>query len=89
MYFLVKGKVKIYTTSLEGKTLIVRFKTPLAIIGDVEYVNGMDVLNTVEAVSEGEVITVRYSDLRTMETNQIDFLQFLLKIVTQKLYTES
>lgn len=89
MYFLVKGKVKIFTTSPEGKTLIVRFKTPLAVIGDIEYVKRTEVFNTVEAVSEGLVIGVHFAELRGMETNQIDFLKFLLAIVTEKFYTES
>jgi CRP-like cAMP-binding protein len=89
MYFLVKGKVKIFTTTPEGKTLIVRFKTPLAVIGDVEYVKGTEVFNTVEAVSDGVVMGIPFDDLRTMETNQVPFLQFLLEIVTEKFYTES
>jgi len=89
LYIIVNGKLKIFTTSPEGNTLIVRFKTPLAIVGDIEYVNGMDVLNIVEAVSEGELIAVRFDVLRTMESTQVDFLQFLLKIITHKLYTES
>ncbi|MGE8205544.1 Crp/Fnr family transcriptional regulator [Heyndrickxia sp. NPDC080065] len=89
MFFIVKGKVKIFTTSIEGKTLIVRFKTPLSIIGDVEYVKRTNIFNTVEAVTEGVAIGVRFEDLRKMETNQIELLQFLLEIVTQKFYTES
>ncbi|MBL3645581.1 cyclic nucleotide-binding domain-containing protein [Bacillus sp. RHFB] len=89
MYFLVKGKLKIFTTSPEGKSLIVRFKTPLALIGDVEYIKGMQALNTVEAVSEGIVIGIHFNDLRTMETNRFEFLHFLLEIVTQKFFTES
>ncbi|MFD2444580.1 Crp/Fnr family transcriptional regulator [Bacillus sp. CGMCC 1.16607] len=89
MYFLVKGKVKIFTTTPEGKTLIVRFKTPLAIIGDVEYVQGSTVFNTVEAVSDGIVFGIHFDELRTMKTNQVEFLKFLLEIVTQKFYTES
>lgn len=89
MYFLVKGKVKIFTTSPGGKTLIVRFKTPLAVIGDVEYVKKTAVFNTVEAVSEGLVVSIHFAELRGMETNQMDFLKFLLAIVTEKFYTES
>ncbi|WP_230159637.1 cyclic nucleotide-binding domain-containing protein [Peribacillus sp. Bi96] len=89
MYFLVKGKVKIYTTSPEGKALIVRFKTPLALIGDVEYIKGMHVLHSVQAVSEGYVISVHYDDVRSMENNRVEFLHFLLQVVTQKFYTES
>jgi len=89
LYLIVNGKLKIYTTSPEGNTLIVRLKNPLAIIGDIEYVNGMSVLHTVEAVSDGELISVRFDVLRTMESTQVHFLQFLLEIITHKLYTES
>ncbi|MFJ7755108.1 Crp/Fnr family transcriptional regulator [Peribacillus muralis] len=89
MYFLVKGKVKIFTTSPEGKSLIVRFKTPFAVFGDVEYIKEMHVLHTVEAVSEGKVVCVHFDDLRSMETKRAEFLHFLLEIITQKFFTES
>ncbi|KWW21409.1 MULTISPECIES: cyclic nucleotide-binding domain-containing protein [Peribacillus] len=89
MYFLVKGKVKIFTTSPEGKAWIVRFKTPLALFGDVEYVKGMPVLHTVEAVSEGMVLCIHFDEVRAMESNRAEFLNFLLEIITQKFYTES
>ncbi|SFB09649.1 MULTISPECIES: Crp/Fnr family transcriptional regulator [unclassified Bacillus (in: firmicutes)] len=89
MYFLVKGKVKISTTSPEGKTLIVRFKTPLAVLGDIEYVKGMHIFNTVEAVTEGFTLGVHFNDLKSMKSNQLEFSQFLLEIITQKFYTES
>src|ERR687895_2987667 len=51
LYVLVKGKIKIYTTSAEGKTLILSFKSPIEVIGDIEYVQEIDTINTVEAVS--------------------------------------
>ncbi|MED3552511.1 Crp/Fnr family transcriptional regulator [Cytobacillus praedii] len=89
MYFLVKGKVKIFATSAEGKTFIVRFKTPLAVIGDVEYVKRTEAFNTVETISEGLMIGVHFDELRGMKTNQMEFLNFLLAIVTEKFYTES
>ncbi|MCH1624220.1 Crp/Fnr family transcriptional regulator [Ferdinandcohnia quinoae] len=76
LYMIVKGKVKIFRTSPEGNTHIVRFKTPLAIIGDIEFVNGMSVINPVESVTEGELIAVRFDVLRTMQSKQVEFLQF-------------
>ncbi|MDF2689869.1 MAG: Crp/Fnr family transcriptional regulator, partial [Microvirga sp.] len=35
LYVLVKGKVKVYTTSAEGKSLILSFKKPLDLFGDI------------------------------------------------------
>ncbi|TDL31919.1 cyclic nucleotide-binding domain-containing protein [Jeotgalibacillus sp. S-D1] len=89
MYFLVKGKVKIFTTSPEGKTLIVRFKTPLAVLGDIEYVKKTPVFNTVEAVSDGYMIGIPFNVLRKMGENQVELLTFLVETITQKFYTES
>ncbi|MGE6256819.1 Crp/Fnr family transcriptional regulator [Heyndrickxia sporothermodurans] len=89
MFFIVEGKVKIFTISSEGKRFIVRFKKPLSIIGDIEYVKKTKIFNTVEAVTEGVAIGVRFNELRKMRTNQIEFLQFLLEIIAEKFYTES
>lgn len=89
LYFLVKGKVKIFTTSEEGKVLILAFKTPLEVIGDIEYVQEIDIINTVEAVSPVVMIGVRQSVLRNHLHEHAPFLQFLLKIITRKFYIKS
>lgn len=89
LYVLVKGKVKIFTTSEEGKTLILNFKTPLEVIGDIEYVQQIDTINTVEAVSPVVMIGVRQSVLRRLSNSHAPFLQFLLDIITKKFYVKS
>lgn len=89
LYVLVKGKVKVYTTSAEGKTLILSFKTPLEVIGDIEYVRGTDILNTVEAVSSVQMIGVHHRWLKKYGSGHAPLLQFLLDIITQKFYVKS
>ncbi|WP_442600241.1 Crp/Fnr family transcriptional regulator [Neobacillus sp. D3-1R] len=89
LYVLVKGKVKIFTTSSEGKTLILSFKNPLEVIGDIEYVQGIDIINTVEAVSAGYMIGVHHDKLNSFLKDYSPFLQFLLDIITQKFYLKS
>ncbi|KZZ83511.1 hypothetical protein AS29_015865 [Bacillus sp. SJS] len=89
MYFLLSGKVKIYTISPEGKTLIVRFKTPMAVIGDIEYIKKRDVFNTVEAVTEGIMAGVSFQEISEFADSDPAFLRFLLEEVTHKFYTES
>ncbi|GAB6992370.1 Crp/Fnr family transcriptional regulator [Paenibacillus pini] len=89
LYVLVKGKTKIYTTSVEGRTLILSFKTPLELIGDIEYVHGTDIINTVEAVSPVYMIGVHHRWLRKYGSEHAPLLQFLLKIITQKFYIKS
>lgn len=89
LYVLVKGKVKIFTTSEEGKTLILSFKKPLEVIGDIEYVQEINTINTVEAVSPVVMIGVRQSVLRRFLKEHSPFLQFLLDIITKKFYVKS
>jgi CRP-like cAMP-binding protein len=89
LYVLVKGKIKIYTTSAEGKTLILSFKTPLEVIGDIEYVRGIEIINTVEAVSSVCMIGVHHRRLKKYGRDYSPLLQFLLEIITQKFYIKS
>jgi CRP-like cAMP-binding protein len=89
LFVLVKGKVKVYTTSAEGKTLILSFKKPLELIGDIEYVRGSNYINTVEAVSAVEMIAVDYRWLKKFGRDYAPFLQFLLEIITEKFHIKS
>lgn len=89
LYVLVKGKVKIYHTSAEGKTLILSFKKPLELIGDIEYVQEIDIINTVEAVTSVCMIGVHYHWLKKYSKDYTPLLQFLLEIITQKFYIKS
>ncbi|MFD1018601.1 Crp/Fnr family transcriptional regulator [Thalassobacillus hwangdonensis] len=89
MYFLTEGKMKIFALSPEGKALILRFKTPFAIIGDVEYVQDTEVFHTVQFVTEGYMIGIPLDDLRKIEGGNTTFLNFLLEIITAKFYTET
>lgn len=89
LYILVKGKVKIYTTSQEGKTIILSFKTPLEVIGDIEYVQGIDIINTVEAVSPIHMIGIEHRWLKKYGRDYAPLLQFLLDIITRKFSIKS
>ncbi|MFD2369789.1 Crp/Fnr family transcriptional regulator [Brevibacillus sp. GCM10020057] len=89
LYVLVKGKLKIYTTSAEGRTLILSFKTPLELIGDIEYVRGTDIVNTVEAVSPVLMLGIQHRWLRKYGEGDPQLLQFLLDHITKKFYAKS
>jgi CRP-like cAMP-binding protein len=89
LYVLVKGKIKVYNTSAEGKTLIISFKNPIEVIGDIEYVQEIDTINTVEAVSSVHLIGVRYTMLKRFVGDYSPFLNFILNIITKKFYLNS
>ncbi|MMZ46691.1 Regulatory protein YeiL [compost metagenome] len=89
LYILVQGKVKIYTSSTEGKTLILCFKTPIEVIGDVEYIRNSHVINTVEAVSPIYVIGIHHQWMNKYGRDYAPLLQFLLDVVTRKFCLDS
>ncbi|MEC0229510.1 Crp/Fnr family transcriptional regulator [Paenibacillus alba] len=89
LYVLVKGKVKIYHTSAEGKSLILSFKNPVEVIGDIEYVQGIEFINTVEAVSPVHMIGIQHRWLKKYGKDDASLLQFLLEIITKKFYIKS
>ncbi|MBL4986076.1 Crp/Fnr family transcriptional regulator [Bacillus safensis] len=89
LYLLVKGKLKIFTTTKEGKTFILCFKHPLEAIGDIEYVQRTDMVNTVEAVTEVHMLRISHQALMRHAKDAPRVLTFLLKGITNKFYTKS
>ncbi|QWU13865.1 cAMP-binding domain of CRP or a regulatory subunit of cAMP-dependent protein kinases [Paenibacillus sophorae] len=89
LYVLVKGKIKVYTTSEEGKILIISFKTPTEVIGDIEYIQHIPIINTVEAVSQVNMIGVPYRMLEKYAADYPPLLNFLLHVITRKFYVKS
>lgn len=88
IHFIVQGKVKVYTTSTEGKTLLINFTIPLGVIGEIECLRGKKNLNTVTAVFPVETISLHKRWLTQYE-EEVSFLRFLLNIVTHKFYQKS
>jgi CRP-like cAMP-binding protein len=88
LFLLVQGKVKVYTTSTEGKTLLINFTTPLGVIGEIECLKGRENLNTVTAVSPVEAIGIHKRWL-SQYGEEASFLRFLLDMVTEKFYIKS
>lgn len=89
VYFLVEGKLKVSMLSPEGKRLIVAFKTPFDIVGDIEYVRQIPFINTVEAVTETGVIRISYGLLQAEMADNPAWLQFLLNTITEKFEMKS
>lgn len=89
LYFLIKGKLKISMLSPEGKRLILAFKTPFDIVGDVEYVRDCQFINTVEAVTDIVVIGISYEALHKNMADNAAWLYFLLRTITRKFETKA
>lgn len=86
--FLVKGKVKIYSISEEGKRLIVTFNKPLELYGDIELVQQVDILHTIEAVTLVHMAVLPLGLAHNWR--QIDkFNEILLQSISRKFLTKS
>lgn len=86
--FLVKGKVKIHTTSEDGKQLIVAFNKPIELFGDLELVQQVDTLHTIEAVTTVHIATLPLSIARSWR-NDMSFKEILLQSISRKFFTKS
>lgn len=88
-YFVLKGKIKIYSLQENGKSILLRFYTPLSIIGDLELLKGYRVKANVEALTEVTLIGINMKDIRNLAYNDSVFLRFIIENLSHKLYTLS
>ncbi|WP_342553355.1 cyclic nucleotide-binding domain-containing protein [Paenibacillus sp. FSL R7-0652] len=86
LYFLVQGKLKIITTLPNGKPLLLRFSTPLALVGDLELVNGKEANHTVQSVNQSLLLAISFRVIQNGYAENAKFLYFMLGQVTHKLY---
>ncbi|MFP4978348.1 Crp/Fnr family transcriptional regulator [Paenibacillus sp. CN-4] len=89
LYIFVEGRIKVYTTSPSGSSLILSCKTPLDAIGDIEYFRRAEIMNTVEAVTQVRMIAVPYRALDRYGREHAPLLAFLLDIITRKFMVKS
>ncbi|EJP89902.1 MULTISPECIES: Crp/Fnr family transcriptional regulator [Bacillus] len=85
LYFVVKGKVKVYTITSEGKKLILRFINPLAIVGDIELIQNSKAHNVVEACSDVIAISISNTVIRNKLLHDPIFMKFLLENIANTL----
>ncbi|TQR39542.1 Crp/Fnr family transcriptional regulator [Lysinibacillus sphaericus] len=85
LYFVVKGKVKVYTITPEGRKLILRFINPLAIVGDIELIQNSKAHNVVEVCSDVETISISFEVIRKTMLRDPIFMSFLLENIANTL----
>ncbi len=84
MFFLVEGKVKVFTVTPEDKSLIIRFLKAPVMLGDIEFANEEAAMNSVEASTDCMAICISYKKINETFGNDSIFLRFLLKSIAQK-----
>lgn len=86
MFFLVKGKVKIYTLHDNGRSILLGFNQPLSVMGDVEFLTDYKIYCNVESVNESIFIAIDFQTLRKYACENTSFLKFIIKNLSHKLY---
>lgn len=89
LYFLVKGTVKIYTISKNGKALLLKFYNPLQILGDIEFLGNKPPTCNVQCLDDALFIAISFDDMRKYATDDINFYKYISKIFSDKLSTSS
>lgn len=89
LYFLVSGKLKIYTLLDNGKSLLLRFNKPLSVVGDLEFLSQLVVKCNVETQRDSFLIGIPFSVLYREAYHDPTFLRFLITNLSYKLYSAS
>lgn len=84
-YFLVDGKAKIYKLLKNGKSLLMKFFTPLEVIGEIELIEEINANSNIDAISDCILIAIEMDTLRRFASDDIKFLKFLNKHLVIKL----
>jgi CRP-like cAMP-binding protein len=87
--FLIEGRLKIFTSSSEGKKLIVAFTQPFSMVGDIELVQQKPYLHTVEAITDGKFLSIPVEIVTQYGMSHLPFVQFLLETITGKFYANA
>lgn len=89
LLYLVEGTIKVTASVGNGKSLLLRFNHPFAVIGDIEFIRHVPVQSQITAVTDCLCIAVSFEYLRRFEMNNAAFLKSLLQQVTYKLQTNT
>ena len=88
-YFLVEGKVKVYTVLKNGKSLLFRLYKPMIIIGDVEFIDCDTANSNIEAINECLCIGISMNNIRKYAVNDPTFLRRMCTSLGKKFISSS
>ncbi|MDF2880338.1 MAG: cyclic nucleotide-binding domain protein [Clostridiaceae bacterium] len=85
VYFFIAGKAKVYTTLSNGKSLLLCFYNSFKMLGDVEFANGEDAYNNVQAIEDTYCIGIPLEKLRLTLLKDAKFLKYISISIGEKL----
>ncbi len=85
IYFVVSGKIKVYKEYENGKTLLLQFVDGLCSMGDLEYINEINIATgSVKAVSEVTLFKVDFKTLKNRYSTNNQFNDYMVKHLSKR-----
>lgn len=88
-YFFVEGRAKVYVSTPNGKSLLIRFYSPLQVIGDVEITCDKSADCSIQAIEDCLCIGIPLHIIHKISTHDPKFLNFICKHLSYKLTSTS
>lgn len=93
LYFLVKGKLQVERYETNGNKVVFSFENAFSILGDLELFQDGEkhdrIYNTIQAVTDADLLAIPLSIIRKKEIHSPLFLQFICQQLSKKLYNAS
>lgn len=84
IYYLVKGRAKLYDVMANGKVTLIDFFTPPCFIGEMELINPASTLYSVQAIEDCWCLAVSIRDNQSQLLNDPVFLKHVCIYLAQK-----
>ena len=89
LYFFIDGRAKVYITAPNGKSLLIRFYSPIQIIGDTEILNNTNIDCNIQAVEDCICIAILREVIEEIALKDPKFLYYTCKQLAFKLSSAS
>ncbi|MEK5395842.1 Crp/Fnr family transcriptional regulator [Paenibacillus sp. FSL K6-2859] len=87
IYFQVEGRTKVSSSVGTGKSLLLRFYSPLSLFGDIEFVQGVMIQSLVEAEHQTTLLFIPKQKVESDLMDNHSFKDLLLRHLSYKLLT--
>jgi len=85
LYFILQGKVKIYVSVSNGKSVLVCFYEGLQVLGEVELVSGNPASTSVQTIDEIYCLGIPSEKIGSIMLNDQKFLRYALVSLSEKI----
>lgn len=85
LIFLIKGKLKVYVTLSNGRSLLNCFCQDFKVFGDLEFINSQTAYSNVQAIVDTYCIGIPINKVREYLLNDAKFLKYICSELGEKL----